>query len=104
MPGALVRERLGRVAAFVVGYRPLIAVIGKRARQTASIAHPLFASVVNCFPPTPPPPTALPPTPPGRCDTEESEEEVKKRSATKDAMGAKTLCIPLEQVWRRSGV
>ncbi|PRW57585.1 proline--tRNA cytoplasmic isoform A [Chlorella sorokiniana] len=31
------------------------------------------------------------------CDTEESEEEVKRRSATKDAMGAKTLCIPLEQ-------
>eukprot|EP00887_Chlorella_sp_A99_P003715 scaffold7.g3715.t1 len=31
------------------------------------------------------------------CDEEEVEEEVKKRSATKDAMGAKTLCIPLEQ-------
>ena len=37
---------------------------------------------------------------PHRCDTEESEEEVKRRSATKDAMGAKTLCIPLEQVGR----
>lgn len=30
-------------------------------------------------------------------DEEEIEEDVKKRSATKDAMGAKTLCIPLEQ-------
>lgn len=31
------------------------------------------------------------------CDEEEAEEEIKKRSATKDAMGAKSLCIPLEQ-------
>lgn len=27
----------------------------------------------------------------------EIEEQVRKRSATADAMGAKTLCIPLEQ-------
>ena len=33
-----------------------------------------------------------------RCDEEEVEEDVKKRSAGKEAMGAKTLCIPLEQV------
>jgi prolyl-tRNA synthetase len=32
-----------------------------------------------------------------RCDTVEAEEDVRKRSATADAMGAKTLCIPLEQ-------
>jgi len=32
-----------------------------------------------------------------RADEEEVEEEVRKRSATADAMGAKTLCIPLEQ-------
>jgi prolyl-tRNA synthetase len=32
-----------------------------------------------------------------RCDEEEVEDAVKKNSATKDAMGAKTLCIPLEQ-------
>lgn len=31
------------------------------------------------------------------CDEEAAEDEVKKRSATKDAMGAKTLCLPLEQ-------
>lgn len=31
------------------------------------------------------------------CDEEEVEEDVKKRSATADAMGAKTLCIPFEQ-------
>lgn len=30
-------------------------------------------------------------------DEEEIEEDVKKRSASKDAMGAKTLCIPLDQ-------
>ncbi|CAL8472084.1 g11626 [Coccomyxa elongata] len=30
-------------------------------------------------------------------DEEEIEDEVRKRSATADAMGAKTLCIPLEQ-------
>jgi len=30
-------------------------------------------------------------------DEEEVEEDVKKRSATKDAMGAKTLCIPFDQ-------
>lgn len=30
-------------------------------------------------------------------DEEEVEEDVKRRSASKDAMGAKTLCIPLEQ-------
>lgn len=30
-------------------------------------------------------------------DEEEVEEDVKKRSATADAMGAKTLCIPFEQ-------
>lgn len=34
---------------------------------------------------------------PGRADEEEIEDEVRKRSATADAMGAKTLCIPLEQ-------
>ncbi|EFN57301.1 hypothetical protein CHLNCDRAFT_143908 [Chlorella variabilis] len=39
------------------------------------------------------------------CDEEEAEEEIKKRSATKDAMGAKSLCIPLEQVrrWEAAG-
>jgi prolyl-tRNA synthetase len=31
------------------------------------------------------------------CDEEEAEEDVKRRSATKEAMGAKTLCLPLEQ-------
>ncbi|PSC73094.1 prolyl-tRNA synthetase [Micractinium conductrix] len=31
------------------------------------------------------------------CDEEEAEEEVKKKSASKEAMGAKTLCLPLEQ-------
>lgn len=31
------------------------------------------------------------------CDEEEAEEEVKGKSATKDAMGAKSLCKPLEQ-------
>lgn len=31
------------------------------------------------------------------CDEEAAEEDVKKRSACKDAMGAKSLCIPLEQ-------
>ena len=30
-------------------------------------------------------------------DEEAIEEEVKKKSATPDAMGAKTLCIPLDQ-------
>ncbi len=30
-------------------------------------------------------------------DEEAIEEDVKKRSATADAMGAKTLCIPFEQ-------
>jgi prolyl-tRNA synthetase len=30
-------------------------------------------------------------------DEEEVEEDVKKRSATADAMGAKSLCIPFEQ-------
>jgi prolyl-tRNA synthetase len=30
-------------------------------------------------------------------DEEEVEEDVKKRSATADAMGAKTLCIPFQQ-------
>lgn len=39
-----------------------------------------------------------------RCDEEAAEDEVKKRSATKDAMGAKTLCLPLEQVGARAGV
>lgn len=32
-----------------------------------------------------------------RCDEEEVEEAVKKNSATKEAMGAKTLCIPFDQ-------
>ena len=32
-----------------------------------------------------------------RADEVEIEEQVRKRSATADAMGAKTLCIPLEQ-------
>ena len=32
-----------------------------------------------------------------RADEEEIEEDVKKRSATAEAMGAKTLCIPMEQ-------
>ena len=31
-------------------------------------------------------------------DEEDVEEDVKKRSVTPDAMGAKTLCIPFEQV------
>lgn len=31
------------------------------------------------------------------CDEEEVEEQVKKRSATEDAMGAKTLCIPFKE-------
>eukprot|EP00884_Botryococcus_braunii_P010190 jgi/Botrbrau1/19172/Bobra.0077s0081.1 len=31
------------------------------------------------------------------CDTVEAEEDVRKRSATAEQMGAKTLCIPLEQ-------
>jgi prolyl-tRNA synthetase len=31
------------------------------------------------------------------CDEEAVEEDVKKRSATADAMGAKTLCLPFEQ-------
>ena len=35
---------------------------------------------------------------PARADEEEIEDEAKKRSTTKDGMGAKTLCIPLEQV------
>ena len=30
-------------------------------------------------------------------DEEDVEEDVKKRSVTPDAMGAKTLCIPFEQ-------
>jgi prolyl-tRNA synthetase len=30
-------------------------------------------------------------------DEEEVEEDIKKRSATADAMGAKSLCIPFEQ-------
>lgn len=30
-------------------------------------------------------------------DEEAVEEDVKKRSATADAMGAKTLCLPFEQ-------
>ena len=33
----------------------------------------------------------------GRADEEEIEDEVRKRSASAEAMGAKTLCIPLEQ-------
>ena len=32
-----------------------------------------------------------------RCDEEEVEEDVKKNSASGEAMGAKTLCIPLKQ-------
>ncbi len=32
-----------------------------------------------------------------RCDEEEVEEAVRKRSASGDAMGAKTLCLPLDQ-------
>ena len=32
-----------------------------------------------------------------RCDEEEVEDTVRKRSASGDAMGAKTLCLPLEQ-------
>ena len=32
-----------------------------------------------------------------RCDEEEVEDDVKRNSASGDAMGAKTLCIPLEQ-------
>jgi hypothetical protein len=32
-----------------------------------------------------------------RCDEEEVEDDVKRRSASKDAMGAKTLCLPIEQ-------
>lgn len=31
-----------------------------------------------------------------RADEEEIEEEVKKKSTTPDAMGAKTLCLPFE--------
>lgn len=31
------------------------------------------------------------------CDEEAAEDEVKTRSASKDAMGAKTLCIPFDQ-------
>jgi prolyl-tRNA synthetase len=31
------------------------------------------------------------------CDEEAVEEDVKKRSATSDAMGAKTLCLPFVQ-------
>lgn len=31
------------------------------------------------------------------CDEEEAEDEVKVKSATRDAMGAKSLCKPLEQ-------
>jgi len=31
------------------------------------------------------------------CDEEEVEEQVKKRSATEDLMGAKTLCIPFTE-------
>jgi hypothetical protein len=34
---------------------------------------------------------------PGRADEVEIEDQVRRRSATGDAMGAKTLCIPLEQ-------
>ncbi|KAL4441883.1 hypothetical protein ABPG77_003799 [Micractinium sp. CCAP 211/92] len=37
------------------------------------------------------------------CDEEAAEDEVKKRSATKDAMGAKTLCLPLEQPELKAG-
>ena len=32
-----------------------------------------------------------------RCDEEEVEEDVKKNSASGEAMGAKTLCIPAAQ-------
>ena len=32
-----------------------------------------------------------------RCDEEEAEDDVKRRSAVGDAMGAKSLCLPLEQ-------
>jgi prolyl-tRNA synthetase len=32
-----------------------------------------------------------------RCDEEEAEEKVKKDSAVGSSMGAKTLCLPLEQ-------
>ena len=32
-----------------------------------------------------------------RCDEEAVEEDIRKRSATGDAMGAKSLCIPREQ-------
>lgn len=60
---------------------------------------------VGCFaapadPAGRPAPVHAPPKRPrcGRCDEEAAEEEVKKRSATKEAMGAKTLCLPLEQV------
>ena len=51
-------------------------------------------------PPTTHPPSSVPPCPAlpaSRCDEEAVEEDVKKRSASKDAMGAKTLCLPLEQ-------
>ena len=34
---------------------------------------------------------------PCRCDEEEVEDDVKRRSAAGEAMGAKTLCLPLEQ-------
>ncbi|DBA82977.1 TPA: hypothetical protein ACH3X1_006755 [Trebouxia sp. C0004] len=37
------------------------------------------------------------------CDEEEVEEDVKKNSASADAMGAKTLCIPLEQPFLPEG-
>lgn len=33
---------------------------------------------------------------PARADEESIEEEVKKKSATPDAAGAKTLCLPFE--------
>lgn len=33
----------------------------------------------------------------GRCDEEDVEDDVKRRSAAGEAMGAKTLCLPLEQ-------
>lgn len=32
-----------------------------------------------------------------RCDEEEVEDDVKRNSSSGEAMGAKTLCIPLEQ-------
>lgn len=42
-------------------------------------------------------PPLIPPPIHARCDEEQVEDEVKARSATGDAMGAKTLNIPFDQ-------